>query len=313
MKSRAASADLSDLPALKVLLRARAEGRMPHAVLLTGPDPAALERVALRLAAVHLGCEDPATHADCSVLRTVKKSRRIPIDAVQEVVASLRLSATGPVRAVIVHEPDRFQPEAANAFLKSLEEPPPGTLIILQTSHYYRVLPTVLSRCLRFHLPGEAPQVGDPAWADWLRDFDRLLAKASSPTPVRLTETFMPAYALCARFESLLEKLTEDVLAATPLPPGDEDPEEAQEAHEESLRRGVRARLLTSVEERVRLFGRSRPDCAHQAAAAVVRLEEARARLELHYQVVAALEQFMLQLLRAFARRSQSTSGGFRG
>lgn len=313
MKSRAASADPADLPAFKVLLRARAEGRMPHAVLLTGPDPGALERAALRLAGVHLGCEDPASHPDCAVLRPAKKSRRISLDAVQTVVASLRLSATGVTRAVVVHEPDRFQSEAANAFLKSLEEPPSGTLIVLQTANYYRVLPTVLSRCLRFHLPGEAPQVSDPAWADWLRDFDRLLAKASSPTPVRLTETFIPAYALCARFESLQEKLTAEALEASPLPPGDDDPEEAEAAHEESLRRAVRSRLLASVEERIRIFGRGRPDCSLQASAAVVRLEEARGRLELNYQMLSALEQFMLQMLRAFARRHQATSAGPRG
>lgn len=313
MKSRAASADPSDLPAFKVLLRARAEGRMPHAVLLTGPDPVALERAALRLAAVHLGCEDPAAHPDCAVLRPVRRSRRIPIGAVQEVVGSLRLSATGSFRAVVVHEADRFQPEAANAFLKSLEEPPPGTLIVLQTASYYRVLPTVLSRCLRFHLPGEAPQVSDPAWGDWLRDFDRLLAKAASPTPLRLSETFMPAYALCARFESLQEKLTDEALENAPPPPGDDDPEEAAQAHEESVRRGVRSRLLAAVEERIRVFGRGRPDCALQCVTAVTRLEEARARLELNYQLLAALEQFMLQLLRAFARRPQATSATFRG
>ncbi len=286
---------------------------MPHAVLLTGPDPAALERVAQRLVAVHLECEDPSAHPDCAILRPVKKSRRIPISAVQEVVGALRLSATGSTRAVIVHEADRFQPEAANAVLKSLEEPPPGTLIVLHTANHYRVLPTVLSRCLRFHLPGEAPQVSDPAWADWLRDFDRLLAKAASQAPVRLSETFIPAYALCARFESLQEKLTVEALEGSSPPPGDEDPEEAAQAHEESVRRGVRSRLLASVEERIRVFGRSRPDCALQSVAAVTRLEEARARLELNYQVLSALEQFMLQLLRAFARRPLATSGGSRG
>ena len=44
MKSPAASANLSDLPVLKVLARARAEGRMPHAVLLTGADGTVLAR-----------------------------------------------------------------------------------------------------------------------------------------------------------------------------------------------------------------------------------------------------------------------------
>ena len=57
MKSPAASANLSDLPVLKVLARARAEGRMPHAVLLTGADGTVLARAAEQLAALHLGEE----------------------------------------------------------------------------------------------------------------------------------------------------------------------------------------------------------------------------------------------------------------
>ena len=50
MKLPAASADPADLPVLKVLRRARAEGRMPHAVLLTGADGALLAGVAEQLA-----------------------------------------------------------------------------------------------------------------------------------------------------------------------------------------------------------------------------------------------------------------------
>jgi len=157
MKSKLASPEVDDLPALKVLLRARAEGRMPHAVLLTGADGEVLARAAERLAAIHLGVPDPLAHADCRVLRPAKKSRRINIESTQEVVAALRLTSVSARRVVLVHEPDRFMSEGANCFLKTLEEPPPGTLIVLQTANYYRVLPTILSRCLRFHVGGEAP------------------------------------------------------------------------------------------------------------------------------------------------------------
>jgi DNA polymerase III delta prime subunit len=143
MKSKPASPEVDDLPALKVLLRARAEGRMPHAVLLTGADGEVLARAAERLAAIHLGVPDPLAHADCRVLRPAKKSRRINIESTQEVVAALRLTSVSARRVVLVHEPDRFMSEGANCFLKTLEEPPPGTLIVLQTANYYRVLPTI--------------------------------------------------------------------------------------------------------------------------------------------------------------------------
>lgn len=307
MKSSAASADVADLPVLKVLARARAEGRMPHAVLLTGNDGAVLARAAEQLAAMHLGEADPLAHPDCRVLRPAKKSRRIVIENVLEVVAALRLSSLTPRRVVIVNEPDRFLSESANAFLKTLEEPPPGTLIILQTTHYYRVLPTILSRCLRFHVGGEAPVIADPSWQDWLREMERLLTrmvKGPATPQARVSEVFIPLYALCARFEVLLELFVEEALeAAPPPPPTDEDEDDAEAAYEESVRRGVRARMLVSVEEKLRLVGRAHPGCAGQVAEAVGHLEDARRRMELNYQVLAAFEQFLLRTLRTFALR----------
>ena len=307
MKSPAASADVGDLPVLKVLARARAEGRMPHAVLLTGADGALLARAAEQLAAMHLGEADPLAHPDCRVLRPAKKSRRIVIENTLEVVAALRLSSLSPRRVVVVNEPDRFLSESANAFLKTLEEPPPGTLIILQTTHYYRVLPTILSRCLRFHVGGEAPAIADPSWQDWLREMERLLtrmAKGPASPQARVSEVFIPLYALCARFEVLLELFVDEALeAAPPPPPTDEDEDDAEAAYEESVRRGVRARMLVSVEEKLRLVGRAHPGCAGQVAEAVGHLEDARRRMELNYQVLAAFEQFLLRTLRVFALR----------
>jgi DNA polymerase-3 subunit delta' len=307
MKSSAASADVADLPVLKVLARARAEGRMPHAELLTGADGAVLARAAEQLAAMHLGETDPLAHPDCRVLRPAKKSRRIGIENTLEVVSALRLSSLTPRRVVIVNEPDRFHSESANAFLKTLEEPPPGTLIILQTTHYYRVLPTILSRCLRFHVGGEAPAIADPSWQDWLREMERLLTrmvKGPASPQARVSEVFIPLYALCARFEVLLELFVEEALeAAPPPPPTDEDEDDAELAYEESVRRGVRARMLVSVEEKLRLVGRAHPGCAGQVAEAVGHLEDARRRMELNYQVLAAFEQFLLRTLRTFALR----------
>jgi DNA polymerase-3 subunit delta' len=307
MKPSAVSAEAPDLPVLRILARARAEGRMPHAVLLTGANGEVLARAAEQLAAMHLGVVDPLGHPDCRVLRPAKKSRRIVIDNTLEVVAALRLTSLTPRRVVIVNEPDRFQSDSANAFLKTLEEPPPGTLIVLQTTHYYRVLPTILSRCLRFHVAGEAPALTDPAWADWLREMERLLTrmvKGPAGPGARVSEVFIPLYALCARFEVLLELFVDEALkAAPPPPPTDEDEEDAELAYEESVRRGVRARMLVSVEEKLRVVGRTHPGCAVQVAESVGFLEDARRRMELNYQVLAALEQFLLRTLRVLAVR----------
>jgi hypothetical protein len=307
MRSSAASADLSDLPVLKVLARSRAEGRMPHAVLFTGADGAMLVRVAEQLAAMHLGVADPLAHADCRVLRPAGLSRIINIESAQEVVAALGLSSLSGRRVVILHEPDRLNSSSANCLLKTLEEPPPGTLIVLQTTNYYRILPTILSRCMRFHVAGEAPVLADASWNDWLREMDKLLTrmvKGPASPNARVSEVFIPLYALCARFEVLLALFVEEALKEAPPPPlGDDDQDDAEKAHEATIARGVRARMLVSVEEKLRLIGRNHPGCVEQVALAVGYLEDARHRMELNYPVLASFEQFLLRTLRAFALR----------
>jgi DNA polymerase-3 subunit delta' len=307
MRSPAASADLPDLPALKVLARARAEGRMPHAVLLTGADGSLLARAAEHLAAIHLGEADPLAHPDCRVLRPAGLSRIINVEAAHEVVVALGLSSVTERRVVVIHEPDRLNTAAANCLLKTLEEPPPGTLIVLQTANYYRILPTILSRCMRFHLAGEAPALADASWNDWLREMEKLLTrmvKGPASPNARVSEVFIPLYALCARFEVLLDLFVEEALKAAPAPPvSDDDQEAAEKAHEATIARGVRARMLVSVEEKLRLIGRAHPACVDQVALAVGYLEDARHRMELNYQVLAAFEQFLLRTLRAFAVR----------
>ena len=310
MKSPAVSANLADLPVLKVLARARAEGRMPHAVLLTGADGTVLARAAEQLAALHLGVADPVADSDCRVLRPSGLSRTIKVEYAQEVVASLNLTSVSERRVVLIHEPDRLNATAANALLKTLEEPPRGTLVVLQTTNYYSVLPTVISRCMRFHIAGEAPAIADASWADWLREMDKLLSrmvKGPASPNARISEVFIPLYALCARFEVLLELFVDEALeSAPPPPPSDDDKDDVVKAHTATIAKGVRARMLVSVEEKLRLIGRTHLGCAEQVALSVGYLEDARHRMELNYQVVAAFEQFLLRTLRAFALRPRA-------
>jgi hypothetical protein len=163
---------------------------------------------------------------------------------------------------------------------------------------------------MRFHIAGEAPALADASWNDWLREMDKLLTrmvKGPASPNARVSEVFIPLYALCARFEVLLDLFVEEALKDAPPPPvSDDDQEAVDKAHEATIARGIRARMLVSVEEKLRLIGRSHPDCAEQVAMAVGFLEDARRRMELNYQVVAAFEQFLLRTLRAFALRPRS-------
>jgi len=312
MKSLDASSNIQNIPALKVLARSRVEGRMPHAVLFTGQNSEILLKASEWLAGLFLETDDPLSHADCRTLRPSKKSRRIGIDSTQEVIADLRLTSTTGRRVVIIYDVDRFASEAANCFLKTLEEPPAGTLIILQTTNYYRVLPTVLSRSLRFHLGGEQSLIQDPSWNNWLKEFENFIHKLATTKPAqnRSTEIIIPLYSLCARFEVLLELFVEEALEKAPPPPvtDDEDKKDTTEAYEENIRRGIWSRMLIAMEEKIRLLGRSHPTLSIQVASTVTVLESCRVRLELSYNRISAMENFLLQTVRIFSNRPPSSS-----
>lgn len=308
MKSSNVSSDIATIPAMKALLRARAENRMPHAVLFTGLNVEMLTQAVECLAGIHLGTEDPLSHSDCRILRPGRRSRRINQESTLEVVGDLQLSSLSGRRVVIVHEPDRFEPSAANAFLKTLEEPPAGTLVILQTTHYYRVLPTVLSRCLRFHIGGEPATIHRPEWIDWLQQFDRFLVgmAGSSTTSNKATETIIPLYSLCSKFEELLEKFLVDELKSNPAPPPSEDEgDDVKEAYKESIRRDYWSRMLLAIEERLRIYGRKSPEHRLAVARAIRSLETAKVRFELNFPVVASIEGFFMQAYKAFTSQSK--------
>ncbi len=143
--------------ARELLMHARRSGRLPHALLLTGSSSAGTHQLALALAAELNGAMaetlESLRHPMCRILRPGSKSRKILIEDIRSVEPFLALrAADGETKLVIILEADRMMEEAANAFLKTLEEPPPQTVIILITEQPSRLLTTILSRCVRVPL-----------------------------------------------------------------------------------------------------------------------------------------------------------------
>ncbi len=152
--------------AFQLLEQARNNARLPHALLLSGPLEAGAKSLCLRLidslnGGVTRGVElEDIQHPMCQVIRPASKSRRILIRDIREVEPFLALRAEpGQHKIIIILEADRMNDEAANAFLKTLEEPPSQSLIILVTEHIDHLLPTILSRCIRMELREEQQQL----------------------------------------------------------------------------------------------------------------------------------------------------------
>ena len=110
---------------------------------------------------------ESGAHPDILRLTPAGKRREITVDAVRDGIVGPMSSSSfcGGWRMVVVAGADRLNPQAANALLKSLEEPPPKSLFILETDAPDSILPTILSRVQRIDLPaGDGLLEGD--WYD---------------------------------------------------------------------------------------------------------------------------------------------------
>lgn len=152
--------------ALEALERAFTGNRGHHAYLFTGPSGVGKRTVA-EVMAGSLLCERGRVGAPCGHCGSCRRVsagshadwRSLAPDADRIKIADVRElnhefafgSFEGGARVVLIDDAERFTPEAANALLKTLEEPPPRSYFFLITSNHAQLLPTVVSRCQ--HVP----------------------------------------------------------------------------------------------------------------------------------------------------------------
>ena len=151
---------------LEALAQTYARARLAHAYVFAGPDGVGKALVARELAKALL-CEgraadrleacdrcaachlvDADTHPDLMQVGRPEGKFQLPIETIRHVGEWMALSsARGAHKVALVDDAQTLNAESSNAFLKTLEEPPPGAVLILVATRANDLLPTIRSRC----------------------------------------------------------------------------------------------------------------------------------------------------------------------
>jgi DNA polymerase-3 subunit delta' len=184
---------------VQLLQRSLERGRLAHAYLFTGHQLDELEALAQTLAKT-LNCQQPVrreneaavdscdqcvncrkiqngNHADVHWIRPESKSRIISVEQMRGLMQDINLKPSeAEYKVATIVAADRLNVQAANAFLKTLEEPPSKSILVLLTTEPQRLLETILSRCLRLNFAGDGPRPLEPAQMEWLANFSEMAA-----------------------------------------------------------------------------------------------------------------------------------------
>ena len=144
--------------------------RLPHALLVRGPGGWGEDHVVNALAIELMGLDADANarevaHPDMRWL--APQDGTIKIDAVRDIIGFLMQTPhTAGRKVAVIQDAEQMNANAANALLKTLEEPPAESFLALCSGAPGRLLPTIRSRCQRVEIrPGPAATV-----LAWLRD-----------------------------------------------------------------------------------------------------------------------------------------------
>ncbi len=201
---------------ISILKNSLKAGRVAHAYLFLGEEGVGKKLAALNLAKV-LNCEKNSVDAcdDCSSCQKIERSlhpdvkcfepdglsRTIKLEHILELQREIYLKPfEGRKKVFMLFEAERMNREAANALLKTLEEPPGESILILISTSSDKLLPTIKSRCqtVRFSL------IPEEAVEKFLRE--NLDCKADEARSLSLVSGGRPGEALRLKKEGVFEE-----------------------------------------------------------------------------------------------------------
>ena len=247
------------MQSVQLLQRSLARGRLGHAYLFAGDQLDELESLARTLAktlnCLHpvktrnvatdccdecLNCRkiDNESHADIHWARPESKSRVITVEQMRDLMQQIQLKPSeAGYKVSVIAGADRLNPQAANAFLKTLEEPPAKSILILLSTTPSRILETILSRCLRLNFSGDGKRELSPEENGWLEKFGELAATGQKS----LLGRYRLLDALLQKLGEIRSRVDESLTARSPLEKYDEAEKDLREKWEAELTAAIEA------------------------------------------------------------------------
>ncbi len=310
---------------VRVVYKAIQDSRLGHALLFYGEDLAVLDALVKRIAQTLLETQvDILQHPDVFTLGPSGKSRQIRVgkdanepNTIRALIHDVQMSPVqAPRKVAIIREVDRMNKASANALLKTLEEPPLNTNILLITTRPYDLLATIRSRCMNFRIPTGRSTFDDAEWLRWLRDYEKWIQQLATDPSFGKTSpahAVLPVFGLTIRFSGILDRLDEASWAIEKESLPQTIDEEQMEAMKAGHHKILRQKMLAHIEKATcdstkELLLAKTPGVSHAISEAIQTLELCAGLLELNFKADAALEHFLLTSLRLWSRAASSAT-----
>ena len=264
--------------------------KFPQSVLVSGADLGTVSSFVENWSAQLLGTnrETLKKHPDFYAVYPQNKMRQISVDALRELKRNVyTTSQRGGRKVFVIYEADRLNAPAANALLKTLEEPTDSSSVFLVTLRPYDVLPTLRSRCWWIQLNQSTTQVPDTELESWLSDFKRFLVRLAVESQ---KISVLEAYGLLYRMQNYVTQKSAQVAVQEDETLAEEEQiAQTAQAEKQIIQDVFRSMELVcgDVAENYPAFRQNYPN-------AIQLLERCFSRTEVNFGTIPALEAFLL-------------------
>ena len=307
---------------LEVLEKSIQKNQIAHAILLEGGNSKLLRNTAEVLAGKILKTEVALTHPDCFTLRPSGRSRYIrigkkedrnkgswPENTMRRLIDDLQKTANqGGPKVAIIYEAERMNKESANAFLKTLEEPPKDTILFLLTERSYDLIDTIKSRCLTYRIPSKTVLDKMDLWDSWKESYWLWMSSlVQGYDRSKLCDLFFAYYGMVLKLQKTIEAYRERIWNEEAQGIEASLSSEEKTALEIGIERSVREQLFSEIADLTNQFVKESAKAnrghyfVYPLDSALSALKKSLQLLQLNFNAASAIELYFLKSLRIWS------------